>query len=49
MAIDYDPGIVQGRLGVDYLILGWVKDHTGRYRSRSVIAADSSGGNPGAD
>lgn len=50
LSIDYDPTIARRRLGVDFLVIGWVKgapiDESARPGS---IAIDSSDENPGAD
>lgn len=49
MAIDYDPSLTRGRLGVDYLIIGWIKGdpHAGPPRSAVVDGALAETGQDG--
>lgn len=47
LAIDYDPTLARRSLGVDFLIVGWLKG--GPAAERTNVAVDSSEENPGAD
>ena len=49
MAIDYEPSLTRGRLGVDYLIVGWLRGDETASAPRPALAADNGRDNPGSD
>lgn len=48
LSIDYDPTLTRRRLGVDFVVLGWLKGGPVE-EPRTNLAVDSSDENPGAD
>ncbi len=49
LAIDYAPALINGRLNVDYLLIGWLKAEDGPARPVPALAAGGVDENPDGD
>ncbi len=49
LSIDYDPTLAMRSLGVDFLVIGWLKTEAPVSSKAENLALDASGENPGAE